>query len=125
MNIDYKGFCEGEQFEGGTAEGQTLVIGSGHFIPGFEDQLVGKNIGDEVEVNVTFPEEYHAENLKGKPATFQVKINSIRVKELPALDDEFAKMFPIAIRWKNTRLPCASAWKRPLKTARSAPLKTK
>ncbi len=91
VNIDYKGFCEGEQFEGGTAEGQTLVIGSGHFIPGFEDQLVGKNIGDEVEVNVTFPEEYHAENLKGKPATFQVKINSIRVKELPALDDEFAK----------------------------------
>ena len=90
VNIDYKGFCEGEQFEGGTAEGQTLVIGSGHFIPGFEDQLVGKNIGDEVEVNVTFPEEYHAENLKGKPATFQVKINSIRVKELPALDDEFA-----------------------------------
>lgn len=67
------------------------MIGSGHFIPGFEDQLVGKNIGDEVEVNVTFPEEYHAENLKGKPATFQVKINSIRVKELPALDDEFAK----------------------------------
>ena len=90
-NIDYKGFCDGEQFEGGTAEGQTLVIGSGHFIPGFEEQLVGKNIGEEVTVDVTFPEVYHAENLKGKAAQFIVKINGIRAKELPALDDEFAK----------------------------------
>ena len=91
VNLDYSGSVDGVKFAGGTAEGQTLKIGSHTFIPGFEDQLVGKNIGDEVEVNVTFPEEYHAENLKGKPATFQVKINSIRVKELPALDDEFAK----------------------------------
>ncbi len=89
--IDYKGFVGEEQFEGGTAENQTLVIGSGKFIPGFEEQLIGANIGDEVEVKVTFPEEYHAENLAGKEAVFQVKVNEIKFKELPELDDEFAK----------------------------------
>ncbi len=90
-NIDFEGFCNGVPFDGGKGEGFDLTIGSGQFIPGFEEQLIGKNIGDEVDVNVTFPEEYHAEELKGKPALFKVKINSIKVKELPELDDEFAK----------------------------------
>lgn len=90
-NIDFEGFCDGVAFEGGKGENYDLTIGSGQFIPGFEDQLIGKNIGEETEVNVTFPEEYHAENLKGKDAVFKVKINSIKVKELPELDDEFAK----------------------------------
>ena len=91
VTLNYAGFCEGEQFEGGTAEGHKLVIGSGSFIPGFEDQLVGAEIGKEVDVNVTFPEEYHAENLKGKPATFKVTVKAIQEKDVPALDDEFAK----------------------------------
>ena len=90
-NIDFEGFCDGVPFDGGKGEGFDLTIGSGQFIPGFEEQLIGKNIGDDVDVNVTFPEEYHAEELKGKPALFKVKINSIKVKELPELDDEFAK----------------------------------
>lgn len=90
VNIDFEGFCDGVAFEGGKGEGFDLTIGSGQFIPGFEDQLIGKSIGD-TEVNVTFPEEYHAEELKGKDAMFKVKINSIKVKELPELDDEFAK----------------------------------
>lgn len=91
VTLNYAGFCEGEQFEGGTAEGHKLVIGSGSFIPGFEDQLVGAEIGKEVEVNVTFPEEYHAENLKGKPAVFKCTVTAIQEKDVPALDDEFAK----------------------------------
>ena len=91
VTLNYAGFCEGEQFEGGTAEGYKLVIGSGSFIPGFEDQLVGAEIGKEVEVNVTFPEEYHAENLKGKTATFKCTVTAIQEKDVPALDDEFAK----------------------------------
>lgn len=90
-NIDFEGFCDGVAFDGGKGENFDLTIGSGQFIPGFEDQLIGKSIGEETDVNVTFPEEYHAEELKGKDATFKVKINSIKVKELPALDDEFAK----------------------------------
>ena len=89
--IDYEGFCEGEAFDGGKAENHELELGSHSFIDTFEDQLVGKNAGDEVEVNVTFPEEYHAENLAGKPALFKVKVNSIKKKELPELDDEFAE----------------------------------
>lgn len=88
--IDYSGSVDGEKFEGGTAENQTLVIGSGSFIDNFEEQLIGKNIGEEVEVHVTFPEEYHAPELAGKPAVFEVKINGIKVKELPVIDDEFA-----------------------------------
>lgn len=91
VNIDFEGFTDGKAFDGGKGEGYDLTIGSGQFIPGFEDQLIGKNIGEEVEVNVTFPEEYHAEDLKGKDAMFKVKINSVKVKELPELDDEFAK----------------------------------
>ena len=91
LTIDYAGFVGDEQFEGGTAENHTLEIGSNSFIPGFEDQLIGKSKGEEVTVNVTFPEEYHAENLKGKDAVFNVKIHEIKVKELPEMDDEFAK----------------------------------
>lgn len=91
LTIDYKGFVGDEQFEGGTAENQTLEIGSGSFIPGFEDQLVGKEAEEEVEVNVTFPEEYHADELAGKEAKFEVKIHEIKVKEAPEIDDELAK----------------------------------
>ena len=91
LTIDYAGFVGDEQFEGGTAENHTLEIGSNSFIPGFEDQLIGKSKGEEVTVNVTFPVEYHAENLKGKDAVFNVKIHEIKVKELPETDDEFAK----------------------------------
>ena len=90
LTIDYAGFVGEEQFQGGTAENQQLEIGSGRFIPGFEEQLVGKNKGEEVEVKVTFPEEYHAEELKGKEAIFKVAIHEIKEKELPELDNEFA-----------------------------------
>ena len=89
--IDFEGFENGVAFEGGKGENYNLVIGSNTFIPGFEDQLVGKKAGEEVEVNVTFPETYHAENLAGKPVVFKVKVNDVKVKEVPALDDEFAK----------------------------------
>ena len=91
VNLDYAGSVDGVPFEGGTAQGQTLTIGSGSFIPGFEEQMVGMNIGEEKDLNVTFPEKYHAENLAGKNAVFHVKVNSIHTRELPALDDEFAK----------------------------------
>lgn len=89
--IDFDGYVDGEQFEGGKADDYTLVLGSHSFIDNFEEQLVGKNVGDEVEVNVTFPEEYQATELQGKPALFKVKINEIKVKELPELDDDFAQ----------------------------------
>ena len=88
--IDFEGFVDGVAFEGGKGENHPLEIGSHSFIDTFEDQLVGKNTGDEVEVNVTFPKEYHAEDLAGKPAVFKVKINEIKTKELPELNDEFA-----------------------------------
>ena len=88
--IDFEGFVDGEAFEGGKGENYSLVIGSHSFIDTFEDQLIGKNIGDEVEVNVTFPEDYHAENLKGKPALFKVNVKEIKAEELPELNDEFA-----------------------------------
>lgn len=91
LTIDYAGFVGDEQFEGGTAENQALEIGSNTFIPGFEEQLIGKNKDEEVEVNVTFPEEYHSEELQGKSAVFKVKIHEIKSKELPVVDDEFAK----------------------------------
>lgn len=91
VNIDYAGFDGDNQFAGGTAKGQELVLGSGHFIPGFEDQLVGATVGQDVDVNVTFPEEYHEKSLAGKPVVFHVHVNGIREKEVPALDDEFAK----------------------------------
>ena len=89
VNIDYAGFDGDDQFEGGTAQNHELILGSGSFIPGFEDQLVGAKVGDELDVNVTFPEQYHAENLAGKPVVFKVKVNGIREKELPAVDDDF------------------------------------
>ena len=90
-NINFEGFVDGVAFPGGKGENYDLVIGSGSFIPGFEDQIIGKKIGEEFDVEVTFPEDYHSEDLKGKAATFKTKLNSIMVKELPALDDEFAK----------------------------------
>ncbi len=90
-NIDFEGFVDGTAFDGGKAAGHELKLGSGAFIPGFEEQIVGKNIGEEFDVVVTFPEDYHAENLKGKEATFKCKLNSIKFNELPVLDDEFAK----------------------------------
>ena len=89
--LDYAGFCDGEQFAGGTAENQTLVLGSGMFIPGFEEQLLDKIPGEEVTVKVTFPETYHAENLAGKEAEFHCKLHYIRVKTPYELDDVFAK----------------------------------
>lgn len=89
--IDFEGFVDGVAFDGGKAEKFNLTLGSGQFIPGFEDQVVGHNVGDEFDVNVTFPEEYHAEELKGKPAVFKIKLHEINAKELPAADDEFAK----------------------------------
>lgn len=88
--IDFDGYVDGKRFDGGKAEDYPLVIGSHSFIDTFEEQLIGKNVGDECEVNVTFPTEYHAEELKGKPAVFKVKINEIKYKELPELNDEFA-----------------------------------
>ena len=90
-NIDYQGLLDGVPFEGGTAQGHELVLGSGAFIPGFEDQVVGMKIGEEKDLNVTFPENYHSAELAGKPVVFKVKLNSLREKEVPALDDEFVK----------------------------------
>ncbi len=89
--IDFEGFVDGVAFEGGKGEDYPLQIGSGQFIPGFEEELIGAELGKETDVNVTFPEEYHAEELKGKPAVFKVTVKEIKVKELPELDDEFAK----------------------------------
>ena len=91
INLDYSGSIDGVKFDGGTAEGQTLVIGSNTFIPGFEDQLVGVKAGEEKDVKVTFPAEYHAKELAGKDAVFACKINKIQKKELPELNDEFAQ----------------------------------
>ena len=91
VNLDYSGSVDGVKFAGGTAEGQTLKIGSHTFIPGFEEQMVGMNIGEEKDLNVTFPTEYHAPDLAGKEAVFHVKVNSITETQLPALDDDFAK----------------------------------
>ncbi|MEB7788080.1 trigger factor [Staphylococcus equorum] len=90
VNIDFDGYVDGEQFEGGQAEGYDLEIGSGSFIPGFEEQLVGVKIGEEKDVTVTFPEEYHAEELAGKEATFKAKVNEIKYKDVPELTDEVA-----------------------------------
>ena len=91
VNLDYSGSVDGVKFAGGTAEGQTLKIGSHTFIPGFEEQMVGMNIGEEKDLNVIFPTEYHAPDLAGKEAVFHVKVNSITETQLPALDDDFAK----------------------------------
>ncbi len=89
--IDFEGFVDGEPFEGGKAENFNLTIGSGQFIPGFEEQIVGKNTGDEFTIDVTFPEEYQAEELAGKASQFKIKLHEIKAKELPELDDEFVK----------------------------------
>ncbi len=91
VTFDFEGFVDDVAFEGGKAEKHSLVLGSGQFIPGFEEQIVGKKIDEEFDVNVTFPEEYHAENLAGKPAVFKCKLHEIQTKELPTLDDDFAK----------------------------------
>ena len=89
--IDYSGSVDGVKFDGGTAEKQSLVIGSKTFIPGFEEQVIGMKIGEDRDINVKFPEEYHADNLKGKDAVFAIKLHEIKVKELPEINDEFIK----------------------------------
>ena len=89
--IDFDGYVDGVAFDGGKGESYSLLLGSGTFIPGFEDQVIGHNTGDEFDVNVTFPEDYQAKELAGKAAVFKVKLHEIKVKELPAIDDEFAK----------------------------------
>ena len=91
VDMDFEGFADGVAFEGGKAEHYSLTLGSGSFIPGFEDQLIGHEAGEEFDVNVTFPEEYQAKELAGKPAVFKIKLHEVKTKELPALDDEFAK----------------------------------
>ena len=103
--LDFSGSVDGEKFEGGTAEKQTLVIGSKQFIPGFEDQLIGMKKGEEKDINVKFPEDY-AENLAGKDAVFNVKIHEIKEKEVPKLDDEFQRTSPRTWRMSNSgRIP--------------------
>lgn len=89
--FDFDGYVDDVPFDGGKAEGYSLELGSGNFIPGFEDQMIGHSVGEEFDVNVTFPEEYHAEELAGKPAVFKIKLHKISAQELPELDDEFAK----------------------------------
>lgn len=89
--IDFEGFVDGKAFDGGKAEGHSLELGSGQFIPGFEDQIIGHNIDNQFDVNVTFPKDYGAEDLAGKPAVFKVKLHEIKIRELPEIDDEFAK----------------------------------
>ena len=91
VEIDFEGFVDGEAFEGGKAENFNLELGSGQFIPGFENQIVGHNTGDEFDVNVTFPEDYHVAELKAKPAVFKIKLHEIKAKELPEIDDDFIK----------------------------------
>lgn len=90
-NIDFDGYVDGKAFDGGKAAGYDLTLGSGQFIPGFEEQIIGKNIGESFDVNVSFPEDYHVAELAGKPSVFKCKLNSLKVVELPALDDDFAK----------------------------------
>ena len=91
VTIDFDGYLDGKQFDGGKAENYELTLGAGHFIPGFEDQVVGHTIGEEFDISVTFPEDYHAEELKGKPVVFKIKLHEIKMKELPEVDDEFVK----------------------------------
>ncbi len=90
-DIDFEGFVDGEAFDGGKGEHFSLTLGFGQFIPGFEEQVAGHEAGEEFDVNVTFPEDYHAKELAGKAAVFKVKLNEVQYKELPAADDEFAK----------------------------------
>ncbi len=95
VTIDFKGFIDGEEFEGGAAEGHKLTLGSGQMIPGFEKGIVGAKAGEELEIEVTFPEDYHNEDLKGKPAKFEIKVNDVEEPQLPELDAEFFKKFGI------------------------------
>ncbi|WP_133490929.1 trigger factor [Alcanivorax sp. 24] len=95
VNIDYKGLKDGEAFEGGSAEGQNLELGSGSMIPGFEDGIVGMKAGEEKDIDVTFPEEYHSEELKGQAVVFQIKVNKVEAKTLPEVDAEFMKAFGV------------------------------
>ncbi len=117
VNLDYAGTVDGVAFAGGTAQDQTLKIGSGSFIPGFEEQMIGMNIGEEKDLQVTFPEKYHAEELAGKAAVFHVKVNSITETQLPALDDDFAKDISEFDTLMNTRLTSAPNWKLRLPSA--------
>lgn len=91
VTIDFDGYLDGKQFDGGKAENYELTLGAGQFIPGFENQVVGHTIGEEFDISVTFPEDYHAEELKGKPVVFKIKLHEIKMKELPEVDDEFVK----------------------------------
>ena len=91
VTIDFDGYLDGKQFDGGKAENYELTLGAGQFIPGFEDQVVGHTIGEEFDISVTFPEDYHTEELKGKPVVFKIKLHEIKMKELPEVDDEFVK----------------------------------
>ncbi|EAT10784.1 trigger factor, partial [Bermanella marisrubri] len=95
VKIDFEGFVDGEAFEGGSAEGHALVLGSNSMIPGFEDQIVGMKAGDEKTIKVTFPEDYNAENLKGKDAEFKIKVHTVEESELPELNEEFFKAFGV------------------------------
>ena len=114
VDIDFEGFVDGVAFEGGKAEHYSLTLGSGSFIPGFEDQIVGHAAGEEFDVNVTFPEQYQAAELAGKPAVFKIKLHEVKYKELPALDDELARTAPSTTLWTSSRLPSArttrSSW---------------
>lgn len=95
VKIDFEGFVDGEAFEGGSAEGHALVLGSNSMIPGFEDQIIGMKAGDEKTIKVTFPEDYNAENLKGKEAEFKIKVHTVEESELPELNEEFFKAFGV------------------------------
>ena len=112
VNIDYLGEVDGTPFEGGQDEGHDLVLGSDSFIPGFEDQLIGAKKGDKVDVKVTFPEDYHAEELEGKEAVFHVTVNSVKGKEYPEFDDEFVKDITNLIRLMNIKIPLKRVNKR-------------
>ncbi len=119
--IDFEGFVDGVAFEGGKAEKHSLTIGSGQFIPGFEEQLIGKSIGEDVEVNVSFPEDYHEKSLAGKPAVFKVKIFEIKFNELPELNDEFAKDVSEFDTLEDYKKSIKRAWRsarRPVRSAR-------
>ena len=98
LNIDFEGFKDGEVFEGGSAEGSDLVLGSKSMIPGFEDGLVGAQAGDEKELNLSFPDDYHAEDLKGAAVVFKVKVNAVKAQKLPEIDDEFIEKFGVKER---------------------------
>ena len=123
-NIDFLGSVDGVPFEGGEAQGFDLTLGSGQFIPGFEDQVIGMQIGEKKDINVTFPEEYQAVELKGKPAVFAVTLNALKEKVLPELTDELVKTARAAKRWKSTRRRRKKDCKRNLTRRRTTLRKT-